>query len=312
MRYREILRETFGFSQDNPALHSEDGKEWLARKQKAAIEDKKSSRELCGLSYYLLRGPCTATMGMRQPMYFSSKLLNTITGCRDEARKPGEGQFDRLLKRVQEEGFDFDPGNAVLVGVNHEGDAYVIEGNTRAAVAAHLGIPLIPCEFRWFNGGELAEDDLWSPKRVAELGESKPVDKHLTEGYYTESTSDDVTLYHGTDHAFADFAHRRKHRNFPHSGILELGYSFTTDIEYARQYGKNILQIRLNWSNPFRATIQRAYELETVSPRAARKWKQRLKAEGYDGVIFGEGSNVAEYIPFDPRDIEILGDAPVL
>jgi hypothetical protein len=123
-----------------------------------------------------------------------------------------------------------------------------------------------------------------------------------------EGAQSSPVLYHGTDHDFTSFAKRRKHTNFPHAGILQLGYSFTTDLEYAKQFGSKVLRVRLHMKNPFHAPIGRAYELETVSPRGVRKWKARLKSVGYDGVIFGEGSEVAEYIPFDADDIEILGE----
>jgi hypothetical protein len=174
MRYREIIQEAFGYSQDNPALRSEDGKQWLARKQAAAEEAHDNASRPRGIDYYYLRGPVTATMGCLSPMYFSAKLINLIPGCMDEHRRPGEGQFDSLIKRVEENGFDFSPENAVLVGVNHKGHAYVIEGNTRAAVAAHLGIKDIACEFRWYNGAELVDGD-WSPSRVAGLGIAAPI-----------------------------------------------------------------------------------------------------------------------------------------
>lgn len=174
MRYRELLTESmFGFYQDNPALKWEGGKDWVKRKQEDAELAKEHTTAYKGISYYLLRGSVTATMGGQETMFFPVKVLKHIPGCMDEARRPGEPQFDALLKRIEKDGYDFDRRHAVLVGVNHKGNAYIIEGNTRTAVAAHLGIPYIPVEFRWFNGAEMTPS-IWQPQDVAGLGESSP------------------------------------------------------------------------------------------------------------------------------------------
>ena len=42
---------------------------------------------------------------------------------RDEVRKKGEPQYDRLKKTVDKEGFD--PNKTILIEVNHKGEAYI-------------------------------------------------------------------------------------------------------------------------------------------------------------------------------------------
>jgi hypothetical protein len=173
LMYRELFeqRSTFGFRQDNPAARGEKfGDEWLAHNREAAGEET-GDWSIRGRA---LGGALTATMGQRKPMFLSPRLLSVIDGVRGENRIPGEPQFDRLLARVQENGWDYSlPHNEVLVGVNHHGNAYVIEGNTRIAVAKRLGIPWIQVEFRWFNGAEEV-DGMWHPETVAELAATTP------------------------------------------------------------------------------------------------------------------------------------------
>jgi hypothetical protein len=83
-------------------------------------------------------------------------------------------EYDALAEDVSRRGFLPDQdGNAVVVGVNHLGQAYLLEGNTRVAVARDFGVPSVRAEVRWFNGGELA-DGPFSPSVVERLAASAP------------------------------------------------------------------------------------------------------------------------------------------
>ncbi len=147
MKWREIFEDvppanlrspmlaSFGFKQDNP------GGEWLEHQIEAAAS----------------RGrPCSGavTGWFKKDLLISAKWLHRIPGARNEDRKPGEGQYDRLMARVKEQGFDLSPDSAGLMGIDYMGEAYIIEGNTRASVATALGIDMIPFEVRYFAGGE--------------------------------------------------------------------------------------------------------------------------------------------------------------
>lgn len=146
----------FGFKQDNPALHSEQGREWLKAKQERALENPRDRG---------IAGAITAHMGVREPLMLPVRVLKMIPGMRDEKRVPDEPQFDRLFARAQEHGFD--PENhTILVCINHEGDAYIVEGNTRVAVADRLGVPYISAEVKWWNGAEMVEGP-WTPQAIA-------------------------------------------------------------------------------------------------------------------------------------------------
>ncbi len=155
--------QDFEFYQDNPAVSRPDsGKEWLESNIRFT-EERYADREPS-----MLRGPITANLGSRNTdMFLSTDELTRLPGAMGETRGPGDPNFDRLLKQIKTEGFDPDQaGNKVVVGVNHKGEAYLMEGNTRAAVAKELGIPNIKTEVRYWNGGEMI-DGPYKPEAVA-------------------------------------------------------------------------------------------------------------------------------------------------
>jgi hypothetical protein len=122
---------------DNP------GGEWLKHERRRADErvhsgDTKVSGAVTGY--------------LKKPIELDPSKLEVIPGAMNERRVPGEAQYDRLRPLIEAEGFRQD--SPILVGINHLGDPYIIEGNTRAAVARDLGIDRIPAEVRYFAGGE--------------------------------------------------------------------------------------------------------------------------------------------------------------
>lgn len=112
-------------------------------------------------------------------------------------------------------------------------------------------------------------------------------------------------LFHGTNACFTSFAPRKKMSNFPDSGLIHLGYSFTPHKEYAEQFGDIILEVEVRMENPYHASKQRADEVEGMHPRSVRGWKKSLRDKGHDGVIFGKGTPVEEHVPFDATAIHI-------
>lgn len=122
---------------DNP------GGDWLEMQRRRAQETIEKGRNP-------VSGAVTGYLG--KPIELDPQKLKVIPGARGERRVPGEAQYDRLRPMIEAEGFRQD--SPILVGVNHLGDPYIIEGNTRAAVARDLGIDRIPAEVRYFAGGE--------------------------------------------------------------------------------------------------------------------------------------------------------------
>lgn len=149
---------------DNP------GGEWLKAKQEdaEAAMEKHKGNVLRSSFAKGLKGATTAWTG---PVMLPTELLAGIPGASGENRVPGDPKFDSLDRLVENYGFmDDQDGNAVLVGVNHLGQAYLIEGNTRTAVASSRGIPTIRAEVRWFNGGEQADGPI-TPQTIEDAAE---------------------------------------------------------------------------------------------------------------------------------------------
>ena len=156
----------YGFRTDNPATKGyHNGEEWLKNKQKRAEESNDPT---------LLTGAITGYLGRdSNPLFINTNALLELKGASGEKRYPGESQYDLLRGRVEERGFDpeqkYSPddeyGSSVLVGVNHKGEAFIIEGNTRVAVANDLNVPSLRVEVRYFNGAENVEGP-YSPKNI--------------------------------------------------------------------------------------------------------------------------------------------------
>lgn len=131
---------TSDFTRDNP------GGEWLKNKQARAEQNP---------DLKFMTGSITGTVGGKTNMFLPTKTLKGFAGLSDESRVAGEVQYERLLSDAKKNGFDPNQGgNKVVVGVNHYGQPYIVEGNTRLAVADALGIPTIKAEVRYWNGGE--------------------------------------------------------------------------------------------------------------------------------------------------------------
>ena len=174
------LPEDFNFYQDNPAVHSPDtGQDWLAGNIKYT-EEKYSETDPA-----MLRGPITGVLGGGRrygqketkinSMYLPTAEIRNLPGANFETRGPGDPQFDQLFDRISKEGWDHNQANnKIVVGVNHMGQPYVLEGNTRAAVAAELGVPNVRVEIRYWNGGEMI-DGPYAPAKVSARAATRPM-----------------------------------------------------------------------------------------------------------------------------------------
>lgn len=142
-----VVDDVFKF--DNPGT-SRGNWDWVRTKQKYAEEDMRnySPKTASGKG---LSGSATAYT--KAPINLDTEFLSKIKGAMDEVRKPGDAQYDELIKTVEKEGWNPDP---IMIVVNHKGQPFISEGNTRVAVAKAKGINSVPAEVRWLNGGELA------------------------------------------------------------------------------------------------------------------------------------------------------------
>ena len=153
-----LTLDDFGYEEDNPVTKGfPRAKDWLSGKIKQA-----------GKSEKLLDGATTAFLGTTRdkPLFLDIDFISSLKGASDEVRKKGDLKYDRLKKSVDEEGFNPERSE-ILIEVNHKGEAYIVEGNTRVTLAKELGVPNIKAEIRYKNGAELV-DGPFSPQNILE------------------------------------------------------------------------------------------------------------------------------------------------
>lgn len=147
---------------DNP------GGEWEARKQMRAEEGRDeavANGETVGSAARMVSGPATQTI---RRVEIPVEKLRTLEGVLGEQPGPGEPKYDRLRQSVDENGFDRDKAGLPMVFVNHEGEAYIYEGNNRVAVAAEEGVKSLPVEVQYINGAENAPGPFAPSELLAE------------------------------------------------------------------------------------------------------------------------------------------------
>jgi hypothetical protein len=124
------------FRQDNP------GGNWLRAKQEDA---EKSGRKVSG--------PITGyfTKDLKLPV----KEIKDIPGSMGEESYRSDSSKMKDLEKTIEDPSNFDSkSNPILIGVNHRGEAHVLEGNHRLAYATKHNIPHIYAEVKYYSGGE--------------------------------------------------------------------------------------------------------------------------------------------------------------
>ena len=145
-----LSQEAPGFRVDNP------GGSWLAEKQARAEADLAEGGKG-------IRGADTASIGLRQPITLPVEMLSQLRGVNDEVRAPGNAKFDELAQSVDQQGYTNE--SPVVVVVNHRGEAFLNEGNTRVAVAKSRNVDRIAATVYWMNGAEQTPG-AWSPDQV--------------------------------------------------------------------------------------------------------------------------------------------------
>jgi len=147
------------FVKDNP------GGDWLANKQNYAFEYPRMKG---------IDGAITGWMGGKSDLFLPTHVLKSIEPLNNEKRVAGEPRFDDLMSSVSKEGFDpHQKGNKVVVAVNHRGQPFVLEGNTRVAVAHAMGVPSVKAEVRYWNGAEEADGPM-HPDKVSAMASDSP------------------------------------------------------------------------------------------------------------------------------------------
>jgi len=155
---------------------SNPGGEWLERKQKHAennIVTKAGGATGKGLS--------GATTGyFTKPLKLPVKHLKHIPGANDEQNhrdKFDSHKHTEHSKSVEKHGFNT-KDNPIMIGVNHRGKPYVLEGNHRLAHAIKHRHSHIHAEVQYYNGGEDVKGQGFHPDQVKHLhdhGEPKRI-----------------------------------------------------------------------------------------------------------------------------------------
>lgn len=159
------------FRRNNP------GGDWLKKhQQNAEITMKTSSKNTTtgnGLDGKIT-GYFTHTLEL------PTKHLKNIPGANGEHEYRdnfSSSKHTELSNSVAEHGFN-SKKHAILIGVNHRGKPYILEGNHRLAHAIKHGHENIHADVRYFNGGEDVKGQGFHPDQVLHLhnhGEYKGV-----------------------------------------------------------------------------------------------------------------------------------------
>ncbi len=153
LRDHEASGDTFDAPKSEPVVKTDNpGGEWLETKKRYADEDYTKGRKVSG--------PVT---GYTKTVDFPVSEAVKIKGANGENPVKGTQKFDDLMKSAKKDGFNDE--SPILIGVNHLGEPYILEGNNRAAVARALGKDTIKAEVKYYSGGELKEGAL-TPKKL--------------------------------------------------------------------------------------------------------------------------------------------------
>ena len=121
---------------DNP------GRDWLKNERQYAY-DKYVKGDL-------IPGSATAYVEGRLP----TSIISALPGLNDEQMNKNilhDYKAEPIRESVKNEGVK----EPILINVNFKGQAFINEGNHRAALAKEFGLKDVPIEIRYFAGGEL-------------------------------------------------------------------------------------------------------------------------------------------------------------
>lgn len=109
--------------------------------------------------------------------------------------------------------------------------------------------------------------------------------KHIRNFKIFESIS--RKWYHGTSNNFKEF-------NEPNgNGSRSLGIWVTDDPELASMFGDNVLEVELDYKNPFTITTKKwndIREKHATDTNYFLKWREQLITDGYDALFIKEDS----------------------
>ena len=151
-------------------------------------------------------------------------------------------------------------------------------------------------------GAESTSDASTTMYSIADLyGFVKQFDKEFTPApevseYVLNEDGTPKVFYHGSDELFTTFGYD-KIGSATGVGILGEGFYFTDQQKLGKKYGKNVYKAFLQMSNPYMASQEDLYRLNT----------EKLEKQGYDGVIL-KAPNGNIYMALDNTQIKSATD----
>jgi hypothetical protein len=164
--------DNYGYRQSLPS------QKYAEEKQKAA-EGRAKKKGASSSAKKLVDGPQTGFIGTdpKKPLFLDTDFVAGLRGVNDEVVGPSNAKYKAIKKSVEKEGFDPDQkGSTVFIDINHKGEAFIAEGNNRAAVAKEFGIPSVKAEVRYYNGAEEV-DSAVSPQNIIQNARPRPAVK---------------------------------------------------------------------------------------------------------------------------------------
>ena len=290
------------FTRDNP------GGEWLEGKQARAAQypDRK-----------FVAGAITGVIGGRSSMFLPTHILKGIAGMNDETRTAGVHKYDSLLSDAQEGGFDPNQkGNKVVVAVNHYGQPYLLEGNTRVAVAHSLGIPKVKAEVRYWNGAENVDGPMHPDQVFGMASDSPEVAKAEggRAGYADggrENGADGIVVYQGRSKKGIKSFFNPSGQSWgttqigtanQFAGENESFYPGATPRRMETSYNGEVHRLRFNIKNPMRVSIK-----DTMWDAGKERDKiEEAKSKGHDGLEIYHNPEKSDFVAFSPNQVEHL------
>ena len=222
----ETLREILGFRIDNP------GGEWLGEKRKAAnsnMSDPKYAGTATG------KGFTGATTGyFTKTLYINTSALAELPGANGERPAPGQPKYDSLMSAVKKNGFKADQDkNAVLIGINHLGQPYILEGNNRVAIANAIGVSKVRAEVRYWNGGEAVSGRMAPAAMLKIASLDAPEDFHIPDKDKTVDLNDAQDLL---DDIFGDKEGDEAQAPTASSDAAKITEKFAADFREGRRF----------------------------------------------------------------------------
>lgn len=290
-----------------PDPHDADPVKWLERARTEAADRYSQHNRL----------PGKLTASVKGRVELDPRKLEGIPGAMGERRVPGDEKYDRLMASVQEKGFD--PNTHIWMGVNHLGEPYIAEGNTRLAVARDLGIDRIPAEVMWYGGGETVEGPMMPELLQKYMPPSElsldPNFRRFFEGSrLVDEYGEPMMFYHGTSKD-ADFNKMRVPRNgawFAKSPAEASEYAMQNDsmdlrpaptrenpFAYAPvNTASRVMPVYLNVRNPMLFPDPREFS-DLLTQAGGSNYKRgqgilfdRFRDQGHDAVILGDNDVV--------------------